>query len=181
MKKILMIVGSLRKNSFNRCLAQEIESLIGSRAEIVHIDIASFPFMNQDIEFPAPEAVRRAREAVMEADGIWICSPEYNHSIPGVLKNALDWLSRPMDAERKIPSAIKGKPVTFSCAAGRSCAGYVRAALKDFAETTSMKLIGGEGVGISLDAEAYRIDSRCLSEDERCALREQIDAFLQSI
>ncbi len=180
MKKILMIVGSLRGNSFNRRLAREIESLIGDRAEIIHIDIASFPFMNQDVEFPTPEAVQRARKAVLEADGIWICSPEYNHSIPGVLKNALDWLSRPMDAERKTPSAIKGKPVTFSCAAGRSGAGYVRAALKDFAEATSMNPVGGEGVGISLDAEAYRTDSRCLTETERAALKEQADLFLQS-
>ena len=61
-----------------------------------------------------------------------------------------------------------------------SGAGYVRAALKDFAEATSMNPVGGEGVGISLDAEAYRTDSRCLTETERAALKEQADLFLQS-
>ncbi len=181
MKKILMIVGSLRRNSFNRRLAREIEALVGSRAEFRYLDISSFPFMNQDIEFPAPAAVQRARDEVIAADGIWICSPEYNHSIPGVLKNALDWLSRPMDADRKTPSAISGKPVTLSCAAGRSAAGYVRPALGDFAETCSMKLIGGEGLGVSLDAEAYRTDSRILTEAERRALMEQIDSFLEAL
>ena len=59
--------------------------------------------MNQDIEHPAPEAVMRVREAVREADGLWLFSPEYNHAIPGPLKNLIDWLSRPVsEAEGQV-------------------------------------------------------------------------------
>ena len=96
MKKVLMIVGSLRKNSFNHQLAKNVEAMIAGKAEVSYLHYAALPFMNQDIEFPVPENVARVRQAVQEAEGIWIFSPEYNYQIPGVLKNLLDWLSRPL-------------------------------------------------------------------------------------
>ena len=96
MKKVLMIVGSLRKNSFNYQLAKQVEQMLEGRAEVSFLFYADLPFMNQDIEFPTPESVARVRSAVQETDGIWIFSPEYNFQIPGVLKNLLDWLSRPL-------------------------------------------------------------------------------------
>ena len=69
--------------------------------------------MNQDIEYPAPEAVKRVRDAVKSADGIWFFTPEYNHFFSGVLKNLIDWLSRPVsNNERQVlsrkPAAISG-------------------------------------------------------------------------
>lgn len=97
MPRILMIVGSLRKQSFNHQLAREIERIIGDRAEVTFLDWGDVPLMNQDIEWPAPEAVQRVRDAVLAADGLWFFSPEYNYQIPGGLKNLLDWLSRPLD------------------------------------------------------------------------------------
>ena len=89
--------------------------MLKGQAEVSYLHYADLPFINQDIEFPAPESVVRVRQAVQEADGIWIFSPEYNYQIPGVLKNLLDWLSRPLapnDWERG--SAVKGKSVTIS-------------------------------------------------------------------
>ena len=109
MKNVLMIVGSLRKDSFNHQLARQVEAMLAGKAEVSFLQFADLPFMNQDIEFPAPESVARVRQAVQKADGIWIFSPEYNYQIPGVLKNLLDWLSRPLapnDWERG--SAVKG-------------------------------------------------------------------------
>ena len=94
MKKILMIVGSLRNNSLNMQLAKIAEEMLAGKAEVSFLDYADIPFMNQDIEYPAPESVSRVRQIVMEADGIWFFTPEYNSYIPGVLKNLLDWLSR---------------------------------------------------------------------------------------
>ena len=96
MKKIVFIVGSLRKNSFNKSLAEAAAEIIGERASISFLDYSDIPYMNQDIEYPAPEAIQRIREEIIDADGIWIFSPEYNFNIPGVLKNLLDWLSRPL-------------------------------------------------------------------------------------
>ena len=110
MKKVLMIVGSMRKKSFNRQLAAIAAELLRGKAEVSFLEYADIPYMNQDIEFPVPEEIARVREEVSRADGIWIITPEYNYSYPGVLKNLLDWLSRPtrMGAPRT-ETAIAGK------------------------------------------------------------------------
>ena len=98
MKKILFIIGSLRKESFNKKLAKEVEEMLDGRATVEYLDYSDVPLMNQDIEFPAPEAVKRVREKVAKADALWIFTPEYNYSYPGHLKNLIDWLSRPLVA-----------------------------------------------------------------------------------
>lgn len=180
MKNILMIVGSLRKNSFNRQLAGEIQSLIGPRARVEFLEYSSLPYMNQDLEFPPPAEVERVRAAVLAADGIWICSPEHNHNIPGALKNLLDWLSRPI-GHRKGTSALRDKPMTFSCCAGKSAAIYVRSALKDLAQTVSASLVYDDGVGVSLDGAAFASDVLSLSDGLRLSLADQAEAFLAAL
>ena len=182
MKKVLMIVGSLRNNSFNHQLAKKVEAMLAGKAEVSFLHYGDLPFMNQDMEFPAPESVARVRQAVLEADGIWIFSPEYNYQIPGVLKNLLDWLSRPLvpnDWERG--SAVKGKPVTVSGVAGRSGAAGVRKNLSALLEVMSMKLIGGMGSGVSLDAGAFQSGVLNLSEENIAEIRTQMEAFLEAI
>ena len=182
MKKVLMIVGSLRKNSFNHQLAKQVEDMFLGKAEVRFLSYGDLPFMNQDMEFPAPESVARVRQAVQEADGIWIFSPEYNYQIPGVLKNLLDWLSRPLvpnDWERG--SAVKGKPVTISGVAGKSAAAGVRRNLSALMQAMSMKLIGGQGSGVSLDAEAFRSGVLKLQEENLAAVRTQMEEFLNAI
>ena len=182
MKKVLMIVGSFRKNSFNHQLAKQVENMLDGKAEVSFLQFGDLPFMNQDLEFPAPESVARVWQAVQEADGIWIFSPEYNYQIPGVLKNLLDWLSRPLvpnDWERG--SAVKGKHVTISGAAGKSGAAGVRKQLSALLEIMSTKLIGGQGCGISLDAAAFQSGILNLSEERHAAIREQAEAFLEAI
>ena len=72
MSKILMIVGSDRKHSFNAQLAREIVKEIGDRAETEFLAFSNIPFINQDEEFPAPESVEEARKAFKEADGVWL-------------------------------------------------------------------------------------------------------------
>ena len=182
MKKVLMIVGSLRKNSFNHQLAKKVETMLAGKAEVRFLSYEDLPFMNQDMEFPAPESVARVRQAVQEADGIWIFSPEYNYQIPGVLKNLLDWLSRPLvpnDWERG--SAMKGKPVTISGVAGRSGAAGVRKHLSALLEVMSMKLIGGMGTGVSADAESFATNKLHLSKENHAALQAQAELFLSQI
>lgn len=182
MKKVLMIVGSLRRDSFNHQLAKQAEAMLFGKVEVRFLQFADLPFMNQDLEFPAPESVARVRQAVQEADGIWIFSPEYNYQIPGVLKNLLDWLSRPLapnDWARG--SAVKGKPVTVSGVAGKSGAAGVRKQLSALLEIMSMKLIGGQGCGVALDAEAFRSGVLNLSEENLAAVKAQAEAFLEAI
>jgi len=111
MKKIniLAIVGSLRKESYNRQLAMYAKKIIGDRAEFEILDYADVPILNEDIEYPAPEAVERVREKVKAADALWIFTPEHNHTYPAALKNIVDWLSRPIEN-----NVIAGKLATYS-------------------------------------------------------------------
>lgn len=98
--RILGIVGSLRNGSFNRTVAEEAAAIIAAKGGTLELlDWSEIPVFNQDIEFPAPESVKRARAAVTAADGLYFFTPEYNRSIPGGLKNLIDWLSRPIDAD----------------------------------------------------------------------------------
>ena len=111
-KKILAIVGSLRKDSFNKMLAEKAKEIVGDEAEFEILQYGDIPYMNQDIEFPAPAEITRVREQVKAVDGLWIFTPEYNHFFPGVLKNLLDWLSRPIsDNEGNV---LQNKPVALS-------------------------------------------------------------------
>ena len=98
--KITAIVGSLRKDSYNRQLALAAKEALGDAAEFEIMEYADVPLFNQDIEYPPPDSVRRVRDIVADSDGIWFFSPEHNHSLPGVEKNLIDWLSRP-DGEQK--------------------------------------------------------------------------------
>ena len=182
MKKILMIVGSLRKQSFNRQLAQKIEGILGDRASVTYLEFQNLPYLDQDIEFPAPESVARVRSAVQEADGIWICTPEYNYQIPGGLKNLLDWLSRPLEENNwKLGSAVKSKPVTISGVAGKSAAAGVRKALSSLLTMMSMNLVAGEGNGISFDASAFQTGVLSIPEPALALLEAQAEQFLSAL
>lgn len=113
--KIVAISGSLRQNSINSGLIIAAQELTPPGVEIELLDYRSFPFYDQDInEQGIPEAVQQVGEKIMAADAIIIATPEYNYSIPGVLKNAIDWLSRmpeaPFDGK---PLAIMGASPSF--------------------------------------------------------------------
>jgi len=110
MKTVLAIAGSLRRHSFNRLLLDAAAQLAPEDMKVVRFEgLASIPLFDEDLEgLPAgnPEPVERLRRAVASADGLLIATPEYNWSIPGVLKNAIDWLSRAAPDE-----PLAGKPV----------------------------------------------------------------------
>lgn len=109
---IVALVGSLRKDSYNLQLAKAVKKLLEGQAELEILDYKDVPFFNEDLEFPAPEAVTRLRERVKVADAVWFFTPEYNHSFPGVFKNVIDWLSRPVSkAEGQV---LSGKPAVVS-------------------------------------------------------------------
>jgi NAD(P)H-dependent FMN reductase len=163
-------------------LAKKVAQLLADKADTDILEYADVPFMNQDYEFPTPESVQKARQAVLNADGIWMFTPEYNYQIPGVLKNLLDWLSRPVsqdDTQRN--SVLKNKPVTVSGVAGKSGAAGARKNLSALAQSMRMKLIAGEGSGISLDSTAWSTDVLNLSEEDIEMLKKQVELFIESI
>jgi len=105
--RVLAVAGSLRRDSWNRRLLDAAaECAAPGMVVTVYGDLASVPLFSEDLEAEGgPEGVRRLHQATDAADGLLIATPEYNQSIPGVLKNAIDWLSRP-DGE----SCLVGKP-----------------------------------------------------------------------
>lgn len=105
--RLLGISGSLRKNAFSTAVLAALADATSSRAEFDYADIGELPHFNQDLYVePLPAAVQHLRDQIAAADGLVISSSEYNHGIPGVLKNALDWASRPHNS-----SPLRNKPV----------------------------------------------------------------------
>lgn len=177
MKKVLFIVGSLRKNSFNRQLAGMAANAL-REAEYSFLDYADVPFMNQDIENPVPEAVRRVRDEVAAADILWIFTPEYNFSYPGVLKNLLDWLSRPVDpTNRKSSSVMKGKPVMFSSVAGQSGGMNAQAKLLALLRDIAAAPVSDTGFSHALGKEEFMTDELNLTPEEKKLLTAQADSI----
>ncbi len=96
MKKIMVLVGGVSAGSLNRRFFEAVAALdVAGQFDFEVFDIASLPFYSQDIEATPPAGVAAMRELAAAADGVLVVTPEYNRSIPGVLKNALDWGSRP--------------------------------------------------------------------------------------
>lgn len=94
--KILGISGSLRKGSYNTLLLRAARQLIDKEATLEVFDISMVPFYNADIDGEIkPQPVQQLLESIAGSDGLIFATPEYNHSIPGVLKNTIDWASRP--------------------------------------------------------------------------------------
>lgn len=92
--KIVGIAGSIGKDSNNKKLLNFMKERYKNKVDIEVLDISEIPMYNLDIELNPPEIVKEIKHKIKESDGILISTPEYNHSIPGVLKNALDWFSR---------------------------------------------------------------------------------------
>ncbi len=111
MFKIIGIVGSLRKDSLNKKLLVAAARLCPAGAKIELLDFSKFPIYNQDSETVFPEAVIDAKKNIRAADAVLFATPEYNYSVPGPLKNMIDWCSRPYGK-----SAWQGKPVAVMSA-----------------------------------------------------------------
>jgi chromate reductase len=105
--RILGLVGSLREKSMNRALLRAVEAAFPEGLQLVWFErLGDIPPFNSDAVEPEP--VTALKGAIRDADGVVIASPEYNYSVPGVLKNALDWVSRPAPT-----SPLRGKPIAL--------------------------------------------------------------------
>jgi len=109
--KILTFAGSLRKASYNKALVRAAIEVAPENVEMEVFDLEGIPPFNQDLEKTPPEKVKEFKEKIRSADALLIATPEYNYSIPGVLKNALDWASRPYQ-----DNALASKPVAIMSA-----------------------------------------------------------------
>lgn len=120
---ILGIAGSLRKGSFNKALLKSAFELLPKDTVLEIVDISGIPFFNQDLEQNPPEIVKQFKSKIKRSDAILFATPEYNFSVPGVLKNSIEWASRPKD-----DNAFLGKTAAIM-SASISMLGGIRAQL----------------------------------------------------
>jgi chromate reductase, NAD(P)H dehydrogenase (quinone) len=107
--RILGFAGSLRRQSYNAALLRAAQELAPEDVQIEIFDLAALPLYNGDVEDAGdPPGVARFKQAIRDADGVLMATPEYNHGVPGVMKNAIDWASRPPHG-----AALSRKPVAL--------------------------------------------------------------------
>jgi chromate reductase, NAD(P)H dehydrogenase (quinone) len=111
MTNILGFAGSLRKGSYNRALLRAAAELTPEDAGLEIFDLEGIPPFNQDLEVSVPEKVKEFKSKIKAAEAILIVTPEHNYSVPGVLKNAIDWASRPYG-----DNSFDGKPAAIMSA-----------------------------------------------------------------
>lgn len=182
MKKILFVIGSLRKHSFNRELSDMVKGMLQGKAEVSELDYSALPPMNQDIEYPEPQAVADVRRAVGEADGVWIFSPEYNYSYPGHVKNLIDWLSRPVDPnDRSAPTVLAGKKFTLTGAGGKAATAGCRKLLTTLLTVLKANVMVEGQTGIALNLEAWTESRMILTDEQKNQLAKQTELFLEFI
>ncbi|MFD1849885.1 NADPH-dependent FMN reductase [Oceanobacillus bengalensis] len=120
--RIVALVGSNRKDSYNMKLTTFMQNRYANKLELEILPIDHLPFYNEDDELNPPEIVKEIREKIKESDGILFATPEYNASIPAVLKNAIDWFSR-------VEKVLIGKPAMI-VGASQGALGTVKAQLQ---------------------------------------------------
>ncbi len=173
MIKIAVFVGSLRKDSLNKKLAHNLESLLPDGVVFEYVDL-NLPLLNQDMEHNLPESVKAMKAIVESADGVLFVMPEYNRGIPGVLKNAIDWATRP-------GNSFSGKPVGV----GGATDGAIGTAV---AQSTLRHIVGYLGMHLMGQPELYfNFASKKLGEngevtgEDKERLQKYVDSFVGHI
>jgi chromate reductase len=174
--QVLAMAGSLRRESLNRRL---IESAAAGAPDDVRVSLydglGDLPLFNEDKEASAFASgpVRELCEKVANADALLISTPEYNHSIPGVLKNAIDWLSRPLAGE-----VLVGKPVALAGAtAGSWGTRLAQAALRQTLFATESLVLPGPPLYLAQADKAFDANGRLTDERTRRALQQILSAL----
>ncbi len=178
--KIVAVVGSLRKDSYNRQLALAARGVVGDRADFSLLEYADVPLYNGDIEYPAPEAVRRVRAEIKAADGVWFFTPEYNHSFPGVLKNLIDWLSRRVSETEG--QALSRKPAAVSGASpGMHGTAIAQDQLVMLISFLNMRVMNYPRLAIPNVEDQLDADGQLKLADSLPFLTQQAEAFLRFV
>jgi chromate reductase len=174
MFKVAVMVGSVRPNSTNLQFARALEKLALGRLQFDFLDVGSLPFYDETLWNDPPDSVLRLKEQIADADAVLFVTPEYNRSIPGILKNAIDWPSRPYGH-----GVWEGKPAAIvGASAGQSGTAAAQAHLRSILVVLGLALMGRPEVYQVL--KPGMIDENHLITDERTRefLSRWIDAFV---
>jgi chromate reductase len=171
--EILGIVGSLRAGSFNHLALKAAQELVPEGAVLDLIDLHGIPVFNQDDEVTIPATVREFKRRIMAANAILFATPEYNYSIPGVLKNAIDWASRPYGE-----SAWQGKPAAI-LGASPGHLGTARAQyhLRQVLVALNMPVVNQPEVMIGDAAQRFDRDGKLTDEPTRKSIQKLLTAL----
>jgi chromate reductase len=166
--RVLGISGSLRQGSYNRALLRAAAELGPSNGiELTELDLSPIPFYDGDVEAAGdPEPVAALRSAVRDADALLLATPEYNRGTSGVLKNALDWLSRPA-----LASVLRWKPVAIvGASSGRGGTRRAQQQVRDALLFPGATILDEPEVAVPLAWERFDADLNLTDEETRAAL-----------
>lgn len=174
---VLGLCGSLRRHSYNRRLLMVAATTLPDDAHLdIYAGLADIPPYNEDIATSAPDSVPALRAAIAAADAVLIATPEYNASVPGQLKNALDWASRPFP-----DNCLRGKPVAVvGASTGLFGAVWAQAELRKVLKTIGAQVIEEE-LPVGQAHDAFTDDGDLVDPDLRSALATIIGRLLAEV
>jgi chromate reductase len=172
--RILGVAGSLRRASLNRGLLRAAAELAPDEVSIDVFDLAPVPLYNGDVEAAGdPESVAALKAAIRAADGVLFVTPEYNHGVPGVMKNALDWASRPPAS-----AALNGKPVgIIGASPGQTGSARGQSQLRQAFEFTNSYCMPQPEILVFRAHEKFDGDGRLIDEQTRKHLARYVAAL----
>lgn len=176
--RVLGFAGSLRSGSYNRALLRAAQELAPEGMTIEITGIGDLPFYNRDVEEEGdPEPVQRFKAAIREADAVLIATPEYQHGLPGVLKNALDWASRPPG-----DSPLQGKVVGMM-GASTSMVGTARAhlQLRQTLTYNQSRMVARPEVLVANAPEKFDEEGRLTDEKAREFIQKHLKALAEKV
>ncbi|MCI1787187.1 MAG: NAD(P)H-dependent oxidoreductase [Actinomyces sp.] len=157
---IAYLVGSASEDSLNRRLADALILASPKDLEFVEAPIVDLPFYRPELDREFPEAGTRLKQIVEDADGVLMVTPEYNRCVPAVLKNALDWLSRPAG-----DMSLAGKPVMVAGASGgATSAGVAVVQLRSMLTMFNVHLMSQPELFVNIRKDQFGSDGRALTE-----------------
>lgn len=179
--QIVGIAGSLRHASFNRKLLEAAASIVPDGVRLAtQMDLANVPLYNEDLEQSSPgppAAVLRLAKEIADADGFLIATPEYNQSLPGVLKNAIDWLTRPA-----VGAVLEGKPVAImGVTAGRWGTRLAQSALRHTLYAAEARVLPAPSLFLANAARLFDPAGRLIDVDASRGLRSLLESFVSWI
>jgi chromate reductase len=173
--RILGIAGSLRQGSYNRAALRAAERLVPEGARLDIFDLAGIPPFNQDDERNPPARVVELKRSIRAADAILLATPEYNYSIPGVLKNAIDWASRPYG-----DNSWDGKPVAvMGASAGGLGTARAQYHLRQVFVFLNMHAVNKPEVMISGAAERFDEQGNLKDENTGKHIRKLLESLVE--
>jgi chromate reductase len=171
--KIVGISGSLRKDSYNSALLREAAMLLPDNTELEILDISQIPIYDGDLEANMPESVLNFKKQIEAADAVLFSSPEYNYSIPGGLKNAIDWASRPYGN-----NSFEGKAgAIMGASIGMIGTARMQYHLRQVMVFLDMKALNRPEVMVGIAQEKFNADLKLTDEKTKDKIKELLQAL----